>query len=181
MSQREDPTPNLPEGGPEPRRLVDQALDRGFALSRRALAENWDELGREILERGSDEGMTISSLSDDEVRRNAAEWSEEFRHRKSEFRHKRREHFLQYFYAILLFLALVLQMGFADWIFDRYASSHSIHWSIPTSTMNVWLGATVVQLVGIVGIVVHYLFRRDYDAAERHTPAVPRRRLRTSE
>jgi hypothetical protein len=40
-----------------------------------------------------------------------------------------------------------------------------VHWKIPEGTMQVWLSATVVQVVGIVYVVTRYLFpRRDYRA-----------------
>lgn len=61
------------------------------------------------------------------------------------------------FSRALLGLMTVQVMG-ADAVFVVYAS-HA-HWVIPTATMNVWLSSVVVQVIGTVGIVVHYLFPR---------------------
>jgi hypothetical protein len=32
------------------------------------------------------------------------------------------------------------------------------HWKVPTAAINVWLGATVVQVVGILYVITNYLF-----------------------
>jgi hypothetical protein len=32
------------------------------------------------------------------------------------------------------------------------------HWKVPTGAINVWLGATVVQVVGILYVITNYLF-----------------------
>jgi len=50
---------------------------------------------------------------------------------------------------------------FVDWIFWQYAVN-GVDWKIEPVVMNVWLGATVVEVIGITTIVVRHLFpRRD--------------------
>lgn len=64
---------------------------------------------------------------------------------------------LRKYYGWALLGMLFAQVIAADVIFCLYAT-HGVHWKIPSTTMNVWLGATVVQVVGVVLVVVHYLF-----------------------
>lgn len=68
---------------------------------------------------------------------------------------------LKRLYAKGLLLLLGGQMVLADTVFVVYAWAGK-HWHLTPEVINVWLGATVVQLVGVVLVVTRYLFpRRD--------------------
>jgi hypothetical protein len=60
------------------------------------------------------------------------------------------------------FLRLVaLQLVVADLVFIAYAWAGK-SWDLPSSVIEIWLGATLIELVGIVLVVTRYLFpRRD--------------------
>lgn len=61
-----------------------------------------------------------------------------------------------------MLLILGAELSFVNLMFLLYTAA-GVHWRIPATTMQVWLGATVVQVVGIVYVVTRYLFpRRDY-------------------
>lgn len=60
-------------------------------------------------------------------------------------------------YARSLLIGLGIQILAVDGIFLLYAYKGA-HWAIPAATMNVWIAATVVQVVGVVAIVSRYLF-----------------------
>jgi hypothetical protein len=60
-------------------------------------------------------------------------------------------------YANWLLIGLGSQIAVADLAFYLYAIIGA-HWKIATATMDVWLGATVIQVISVVGIVVRYLF-----------------------
>jgi hypothetical protein len=49
-----------------------------------------------------------------------------------------------------------VQFVVADVVFAIYGSRN--HWHIPSTVMTAWLSSTVVQIVGIVLIVMNYLF-----------------------
>jgi hypothetical protein len=52
--------------------------------------------------------------------------------------------------------ATAIQLGVADLVFVLYATSQ---WgNIPVAAIDVWLGAVVVQVIGLMAIVSHYLF-----------------------
>ena len=52
--------------------------------------------------------------------------------------------------------ATAIQLGVADAVFLLYAKSQ---WgNIPVAAIDVWLGAVVVQVIGLMAIVSHYLF-----------------------
>ncbi len=71
-------------------------------------------------------------------------------------------------YGYALLLLVLLQIVAADAIFLIYAW-RGVHWDIPEGTLNVWLGATVVQVIAVVVIVVHYLFPEQRNSAEGGT------------
>jgi hypothetical protein len=72
---------------------------------------------------------------------------------------------LKGFYAYFLPTVMVLQLAAADVGFFLYAQ-WGVDWEIDTSIMHVWLGATVVEVIGIVLVVTRYLFpRRDQTSA----------------
>lgn len=60
-------------------------------------------------------------------------------------------------YANVLLAMLGVQMLGADVVFVLFAAIGK-HWNLSTGVIDVWLAATVVQMVTIVAIVVHYLF-----------------------
>jgi len=65
-------------------------------------------------------------------------------------------------YARRMLLILGAELSFVNLMFLLYTAA-GVHWRIPGTTMQVWLGATVVQVVGIVYVVTRYLFPRlDY-------------------
>lgn len=52
---------------------------------------------------------------------------------------------------------MVIQLGIADWVFIKYASSKG--WAnLPTGAIQAWLAATVVQVVAVVLIIARSLF-----------------------
>lgn len=73
---------------------------------------------------------------------------------------------LKGFYAYFLPTIMVLQLAAADVGFFLYAH-WGVNWVIDTTIMHVWLGATVVEVIGIVLVVTRYLFpRRDQAAGD---------------
>jgi hypothetical protein len=53
------------------------------------------------------------------------------------------------------------QLAITDVVFIVFAAVGK-HWKLSDTDINVWLGATVVQVVGIVTVVTRHLFpRRD--------------------
>ncbi|MGH2902053.1 MAG: hypothetical protein ACRDK7_00440 [Solirubrobacteraceae bacterium] len=68
---------------------------------------------------------------------------------------------LKKMYARWLLGLLWTQMFVADGVFVAYAWA-GLHWKLPTDVIQVWLAATLVQIVGVVTVVTRYLFpRRD--------------------
>jgi hypothetical protein len=64
-------------------------------------------------------------------------------------------------YARALLWLLGGQLAIADVIFFVYAQV-GVHWRLPPVVIDIWLGATLVEVVGIVLVVTRYLFpRRD--------------------
>ncbi|MFT9527251.1 hypothetical protein ACM0AU_22385 [Mycobacteroides abscessus subsp. abscessus] len=59
-------------------------------------------------------------------------------------------------YAFVLLLAMVIQVGIADWFFYLYLRAYEFR--APEQSMSVWIGAAVVQLIGLVVIITKYLF-----------------------
>lgn len=58
-------------------------------------------------------------------------------------------------------LAVAGQLFIADLVFWRYASC-GLNWNLPTESIQTWLGATVIQVLGILYVITRYLFpRRD--------------------
>ena len=65
-------------------------------------------------------------------------------------------------YARRMLQLLGAELVFVNGMFFLYTWL-GVHWKIPSATMQVWLSATVVQVIGIVYVVTRYLFpRRDY-------------------
>lgn len=64
-------------------------------------------------------------------------------------------------YANWLLGAVVAQLFVADAVFVIYAWAGK-GWDLDAVVINVWLGATLIQAIGVVAIVTRYLFpRRD--------------------
>ncbi|HEV3321550.1 MAG TPA: hypothetical protein VG147_05090 [Solirubrobacteraceae bacterium] len=60
--------------------------------------------------------------------------------------------------------AMAVQIVIADIAFYWYGYEHvesGHHWQIPAGAIQVWLGATVVQVIGIVLVIARSLFPSD--------------------
>ncbi len=60
-------------------------------------------------------------------------------------------------YARGLLVLLGGQLLAADVVFVLYAAIGK-HWKLDPAVINIWLGATVVQVVGVVSVVTRHLF-----------------------
>jgi hypothetical protein len=60
-------------------------------------------------------------------------------------------------YATWLRRSLASQLLIADVVFIVYAWAGK-HWSLEPAVINVWLGATVLQVVGVVLVITRHLF-----------------------
>ncbi len=65
-------------------------------------------------------------------------------------------------YGTRLFWLMVVQLGIADVGFFLYAWL-GVHWKVSASVMNVWLGATVIEVIGVVLVVTRSLFPMEPD------------------
>jgi hypothetical protein len=77
----------------------------------------------------------------------------------SEHRARKTELNLRRVFGYGLLLAVVAEIIFLNAVFVIYATKND--WHIDGTTIQVWLGATVVQVVGLAGVVVKYLFSAD--------------------
>ncbi len=77
----------------------------------------------------------------------------------SEHRARKTELNLRRVFGYILLCALVLQIAVVDIVFVIYVVKND--WHIEGTTMQVWLGAAVVQVIGLAGVVVKYLFSAD--------------------
>jgi hypothetical protein len=59
-------------------------------------------------------------------------------------------------YSFWLLWAMCAQIIYVDVFFTIYAVH--IHWQLPAAAISTWVGATVVQVVGVVLVITHYLF-----------------------
>jgi len=64
-------------------------------------------------------------------------------------------------YANSALIGMGVQLFIADGVFVGYAIG--VRWQIPANVMDVWLGATVVQLIGVVVLITRYLFPQNAD------------------
>jgi hypothetical protein len=110
--------------------------------------------------------------TDDEVRALARQAVESLRGLRpsrdlTTWEHLRHEDFRQDMelrrrYAKRMLWILGAELTFVNGMFFLYTWL-GVHWKIPGTTIQVWLSATVIQVVGIVYVVTRYLFpRRDY-------------------
>jgi hypothetical protein len=60
-------------------------------------------------------------------------------------------------YAEWILYGVGVQLAVADTLFFLYAGL-GVGWKLSAATIDVWLGATVVQVIGVVTIVTHSLF-----------------------
>lgn len=64
-------------------------------------------------------------------------------------------------YAMGVLIGLGVQLAIADTLVFLYAGI-GVHWNVHTSVLQVWLAATVVEVLGVVLVVTRNLFpRRD--------------------
>lgn len=76
-------------------------------------------------------------------------------------------------YAGFIKRALFGELVASNTIFVAYAWAGR-HWNLPPVVINIWLGSTVVQVIGVVGIVTRHLFpRRDSDTEKEASGARP--------
>lgn len=75
-------------------------------------------------------------------------------------------------YAKGLLALLAVELVFVNVIFWKYAAIGE-HWNVPIGVIQIWLGATVVQVVGVVAIVTRYLFPRRDRQPDLPTPPTP--------
>lgn len=59
-------------------------------------------------------------------------------------------------YAYGALIAMAIQVLIADAAFFIYGYSN--HWRVPSSAIEVWLAAVVVQVIGVVLVIVRSLF-----------------------
>jgi hypothetical protein len=67
------------------------------------------------------------------------------------------EHGLKDRYATWILVLLGFQLLVANGIFVAFAWVGE-NWELPTAVVQVWLGATVIQIVGVVLVVTRHLF-----------------------
>mgnify|MGYP001547226541 CR=1 FL=1 len=67
------------------------------------------------------------------------------------------EHGLRQKYADWIIWLLGAQFAIADAVFVAFAWAGR-SWDLPPGVIEVWLGATVVQVVGVVAVVTRHLF-----------------------
>ena len=60
-------------------------------------------------------------------------------------------------YAWTILVATGVQIIVADVVFVLYATN-GVHWVIPPAAISAWLGAVVIQVIGVVLVVTRYLF-----------------------
>jgi hypothetical protein len=75
-------------------------------------------------------------------------------------------------YAKGLLLILAVMLVVVNVIFWKYAASGR-HWNIPNAVVQIWLGATVIQVVGVVTVVTRYLFPNRDRQPEPPAPPQP--------
>lgn len=75
-------------------------------------------------------------------------------------------------YAKGLLVILALLLITVNVIFCFYADKGE-HWKIPDDVIQIWLAATVVQVVGVVAVVTRYLFPNRDGSSNPPTPPLP--------
>lgn len=64
--------------------------------------------------------------------------------------------------AIFAGLTAILQVVCADVVFILYAQ-RGMHWRLPVAAIEAWLGATVIQVIGVVLVITRSLFPSQKD------------------
>lgn len=64
---------------------------------------------------------------------------------------------LKRIYALALLVGLGVQVAIVDGVFVAYAWA-GVNWDVAEPVMGIWLGATVVNVIGVVLVVTNYLF-----------------------
>jgi hypothetical protein len=59
-------------------------------------------------------------------------------------------------FSVVLLLLIIVELS-AVLTFWHYMA-YGVHWNPPAATLNIWLSVTVVQVVGLVAVIVRYLF-----------------------
>lgn len=72
---------------------------------------------------------------------------------------QRQDILLKRTFAVVGLVLLVVELGLATLVFWRYGDA--LRWQIPDAVISAYLGATVVQVVGIVLVMTRSLFRSD--------------------
>jgi hypothetical protein len=65
---------------------------------------------------------------------------------------------LRYPVAIGALVVMVVQVAAANVIFGWYGDTNA--WNVPAAAIGAWMGATVVEVIGVVLVVMNYLFPR---------------------
>jgi hypothetical protein len=76
---------------------------------------------------------------------------------------------LKRIYALALLVGLGVQVVIVDGVFIAYAWA-GVNWNVAEPVMSIWLGATVVNVIGVVLVVTNYLF------PQRSATGIPRPR-----
>jgi cytochrome c-type biogenesis protein CcmH/NrfG len=63
---------------------------------------------------------------------------------------------LRYPVAIGALALMVIQVAVSNVIFGWYGDTNA--WEIPSAAISVWMGTTVVEVIGVVLVVMNYLF-----------------------
>lgn len=66
---------------------------------------------------------------------------------------------LRYPVAIGALLVMVLQVAASNVIFGWYGDTNA--WSISAAAITAWMGTTVIEVIGVVLVVMNYLFPRE--------------------
>src|ERR1700691_2770025 len=64
---------------------------------------------------------------------------------------------LKRIYALALLVGLGVQVFIVDAAFVAYAWA-GVNWNVAEPVMSIWLGATVINVIGVVLVVTNYLF-----------------------
>jgi hypothetical protein len=64
---------------------------------------------------------------------------------------------LKRIYALALLVGLGIQVAIVDGVFVAYAWA-GVNWNVAEPVMSIWLGATVINVIGVVLVVTSYLF-----------------------
>jgi hypothetical protein len=75
-----------------------------------------------------------------------------------DLRGKRVDLRLRIIFAVAFLLLVVIQIGIVDRFLWVYAEERT--WAVPTEVMIAFLSATVVEVLGVIAIIVKYLFDR---------------------